>query len=117
MKAIDKLKNKLQLFNWEQENKNESIFGSITVPQIEKRINKDFYRLNNINIFISGKMGGTKNNPPFRYALIYQKGNIRPYKHKNFSELEYKKIFLTDKGLDGIVTKIIDNFDINLYEK
>ncbi len=113
MTALQKLKNKLPQFTWEQ--KDENIIGNITVPQISKRINKDLYRLNNIHVFISGKMGGTKDNPRFRYAMCYQGGTMRPYRHKIIQGAEYNKLFVSDKNLQGIVNQLVEQIDLNKY--
>lgn len=115
MKAIDKLRKYLPQFTWTQENSTSSIFGSITAPQVNKRINKDLYKLNNVYIFISSKMGGTPNNPPFRYAICYQKGEVRPYRCKNWCGAEYKKLFVSAKDLEGIVNELIEKVDLTQY--
>lgn len=116
MKAIDKLRKYLPQFTWEQENSTSSIFGTIIAPQVNKRINKDLYKLNNVYIFISSKMGGTElSGKPFRYAMCYQKGEMRPYKHKNWCGVEYKKLFVSAKDLEGIVNELIKKVDLTQY--
>ena len=115
MKAIDKLKKHFPQIKWSQENTHESIFGHISAPQIEKRINKDLYRLNDVIIFISSKMGGTVNNPPFRYAMVYQRGTHRPYRCKNWTGVEYNKLFVSGKDLNDIVDKLIKEIDLNKF--
>lgn len=115
MTILKQLQKKLPQFTWTQESKNDSIFGCITVPQIEKKINKDLYKLNNIIVFISSKMGGTKDNPNFRYAICYQKGEVRPYRCKNTFGAEYNKVFVSDKNLQKIVNQLIRKIDLNQY--
>jgi len=116
MTILKQLQTKLPQFTWTQENKHSSIFGSITVPQINKRINKDLHRLNNIYVFISSKMGGTPlSGKPFRYAMCYQKAEVRPYRCKNTYIKEYNKLFVSDKDAQSIVNKLIKQIDMNKY--
>ena len=115
MKAIDKLKKHLPQFDWTQENRASSLFGTITASQVNKRIGGDLYKLDNVYIFISSKMGGTPNNPPFRYAICYQKGTCRPYRHKNTFGVEFNKVFVSAKDLNGIVDELIKKVDLNRY--
>lgn len=116
MKTIDKLKKHLPQFTWEQETKNSNIVGKIIVPQVVKRINKDLYMLNNVYVFISGKMGGTElSGKPFRYAICYQKGEVRPYRCKNTHGVEYNKLFVSANNLDNIVNELIKKIDLTRY--
>jgi hypothetical protein len=116
MKAIDKLRKFLPQFEWSQENSTSSIFGCITAPQVQKRIHKDLYKLNNVYVFISSKMGGTElSGKPFRYAICYQKGEIRPYRCKNWGGAEFRKLFVSEKDLNSIVDKLIKEIDLTRY--
>jgi len=115
MKAINKLKKHLPQFTWTQENSTSNIFGVINAPLVEKRINNDLYKLDNVYVFISSKMGGTIDNPSFRYAMCYQKGKVRPYRHKNIHEVEFNKLFVSAKDLDSIVNELIKKVDLNRY--
>jgi hypothetical protein len=115
MKAIDKLRKYLPQFTWTQKNSTSSLFGAITAPQKQIRIGGDLYKLDNVYIFISSKMGGTPNNPPFRYAICYQKGTCRPYRHKNSFYVEFNKLFVSAKDLDSIVNELIKKVDLNRY--
>jgi len=115
MKILNQLETKLSQFEWKQENQKASIFGCINIPQINKRINKDLYRLNNIYVFISSKMGGTPDNPTFYYAMCYQKAEVRPYRCRNTFNVEYNKIFVSDKTLQGIVNQLVEKIDLKRY--
>ena len=115
MKAIDKLKKHLPQFEWSQDDKHSSIFGVITAPTTKKRISNDLYHLNNVYVFISSKMGGTPDNPPFRYAMCYQKGNVRPYRKKIWGGVEFNKVFVSGKDLDATINKLIESIDLNRY--
>jgi len=115
MKSIEKLRKSFPQFEWEQENDNSSIFGTFNLPQVETRINNDLYKLNNVHVFISSKMGGTINNPRFRYAMCYQYGTMRPYRCKNISGVEYNKLFVSGKTLTEVVNKLINQIDLNSY--
>jgi hypothetical protein len=115
MKAIDKLKKHLPQFMWTQETPISSIFGVITAPQVGKRINGTSYLLDNVYIFISSKMGGTPNNPPFRYALCYQRGKARGYRCKKWYGAEFNKTFTSAKDLNSIVDKLIKEVDLTRY--
>jgi hypothetical protein len=116
MKAIDKLRKFLPQFEWSQENSTSSIFGCITAPQVQKRINKDLYKLNNVQVFISSKMGGNElSGEPFRYAMCYQKGKMRPYRCKNWGGVEFRKLFVSEKDLNSIVDKLIKEIDLTRY--
>lgn len=116
MTNLQKLQKKLPQFTWKQENKHSSIFGVCKAPQIEKRINKDLYKLNNIYIFISSKMGGTElSGKPFRYAMCYQSGTIRPYRHKNFGGVEFGKLFVSGKDSKEIINELVNKVDMDKY--
>lgn len=116
MKAINKLKKHLPQFEWVQENSTSSIFGSLIAPQVQKRIGGDLYKLSNVHIFISSKMGGTElSGKPFRYAMCYQSGQVRPYRCKNWGEVEFNKLFVSDKNLDSIVNQLIKKVDLTRY--
>lgn len=115
MKAIDKLKKYLPQFEWSQENSTSSLFGAITNPQVNKRIGGDLYKLDNVYIFISSKMGGTPNNPPFRYAICYQKGTCKPYRKHNSFDVEFNKLFVSGKDLNEVVNKLIEQVNLNRF--
>jgi len=116
MKAIDKLKKNLPQFEWSQENSTSSIFGTLKAPQVQKRINSDLYKLSNVYIFISSKMGGTElSGKPFRYAMCYQNGEVRQYRCKNWGGVEFNKLFVSDKDLDSIVNQLIKKVDLTRY--
>jgi hypothetical protein len=116
MKAIDKLRKYLPQFEWKQETPTSSIFGVITAPTVGRRINGTSYLLDNVYIFISSKMGGTElSGKPFRYAMCYQSGKARAYRHKNWHGVEYNKLFVSDKDLNSIVDKLIKEVDLTRY--
>lgn len=115
MKALDFLQKNLPQFTWKQEAKNDSIFGYYPLKKVTKRINKNLYELIDIQIFISSKMGGQPNNPPFRYAMCYQSGRMRPYRCKNFSGVEYQKVFVSGKNLNETIKKLVKEIDMNKY--
>lgn len=115
MKAIDKLRKYLPQFTWTQENSTSSLFGAITTPQKQIRIGGDLYKLDNVYIFISGKMGGTPNNPPFRYAICYQKGTCKPYRKQNSFDIEFNKLFVSGKDLNEVVNKLIEQVNLNRF--
>jgi len=115
MTVLDLLKNKLPQFTWTQENKHSSIFGAMTNPTVTKRISNDLYKLDNVYVFISSKMGGTIDNPKFRYAKCYQNGIVRPYRCKNTHGVEFNKLFVSDKDLKGIVKQLINKIDMNKF--
>lgn len=117
MKAIEKLRKYLPQFQWKQETSTSSINGTITVPQVAWRINKNLYKLENVYIHISSKMGGTElSGKPFRYAICYQGGMERPYRCKNWCGVEYNKLFVSAKDLDSIVDKLIKEVDLTKYK-
>ncbi len=113
MTILNQLKAKLPQFTWTQ--KNSDIFGVITNATVTKRINKDLYKLDNIYVFISSKMGGTIDNPPFRYAKCYQHSIVRPYRCKNTHIVEFNKLFVSDKDLQGIVKQLITQIDMDKF--
>lgn len=115
MTILEQLKKKLPQFSWSQETKHSSIFGVISTPQTIKRINKDLYVLNNVYVFISSKMGGTPDNPPFRYAICYQKGEVRPYRCKNKHSVEYQKVFVSGKNAQKTINELIKSIDLSKY--
>ena len=117
MNILKQLQTELPQFTWTQQDGIEgSIFGTITVPLIEKRISKDLYKLTNINVYISGKMGGTElSGKPFRYAICYQKAEVRPYRCKRTFEAELNKLYVSDKNLQGIVNKLVEQIDMNKF--
>lgn len=116
MTILKLLQTKLPQFTWTQESKHSSIFGCITVPQIDKRIGGDLYKLNNVYVFISSKMGGTElSGAPFRYAMCYQKAEVRPYRCKNTFIAEFNKLFVSDKNALKVVNKLIKEIDMNKY--
>ena len=116
MTILKQLQTKLPQFTWSQENKHSSIFGCITQSQINKRINKDLYKLNNVYVFISSKMGGTElSGKPFRYAICYQKAEVRPYRNKNTFTAEFNKLFVSGKDAQNTIDKLIKQIDINKY--
>lgn len=116
MTNLQKLQKKLPQFTWTQENKHSSIFGVCKTPQTEKRINKDLYKLNNVYIFISSKMGGNElAGKPFRYALCYQKGEVRPYRHKYTHGVEFNKLFVSGKDSKDIINELVNKVDMGKY--
>lgn len=116
MKAIDKLRKYLPQFTWTQETPTSSLFGTITAPTVGKRINGTSYHLNNVYVFISSKMGGTElSGKPFRYAMCYQKGKARAYRCKNWHDVEFNKLFVSDKDLNSVVDKLIKEVDLHKY--
>lgn len=115
MKPIEKLRESLPQFEWTQETETSSIFGVIIAPTTYVRINKHLHILNNVNVFISSEMGGTKDNPKFHYGMCYQRGEVRPYRHKNFSGVEYNKLFVSAESFDSIIDKLINEIDLSKY--
>lgn len=115
MTALKQLQTQFPQFTWTQEHKHSTIFGNMTVPQLVKRINKDLYKLNNIQVFISSKMGGTKNNPPFRYAICSQRADARQYRCKQWYIEEFNKLFVSGVDLQDVVNKLVAQIDMNKY--
>lgn len=116
MTILQQLQTKLPQFTWTQENKHSSIFGCITVPQINKRIGGALHRLNNVNVFISSKMGGTPlSGKPFRYAICYQNAEVRPYRCKNTFNVEFNKLYVSDKDAQSIINKLFKQIDMTKY--
>lgn len=116
MTALKQLQTKFPQFTWTQEHKHDSIFGVMTVPQLVKRINKDLYKLNNIYVFISSKMGGTPlSGKPFRYAMCYQKADARQYRCKQWYIEEFNKLFVSGVDLQDTINKLVAQIDMNKY--
>lgn len=116
MTALKQLQAKFPQFTWTQENKRSDISGNMNVPQLEKRINKDLYQLSNIRVFISSKMGGTPlSGKPFRYAMCYQSGRVRPYRCKNTFGVEFNKVFVSGVDLQDTINKLTAQIDMNNY--
>jgi hypothetical protein len=113
MTAIEYLQKKLPQFTWTKSSDN--IIGRYGVKKTTKRINKDLYELIDVVVFISGKMGGTPNNPPFRYAMCWQGGRMRPYRRKTFHGVEYQKIFVSGKNLNETIKKLVKEIDMDKY--
>lgn len=112
MKKLKQLQAKLPLFTWTESDGN--FFGTINQSLIIKRINKDIYKLSNVNIFISSQMY-PKTDRDFRYAICYQRAEQRPYRCKNWSGFEYARIFVSAKDLEGIIVELVKNIDMNKF--
>jgi hypothetical protein len=116
MTILKQLETKLPQFRWTQESKHSSIFGVLQVPKVTKRINKDLYELHNVYVYISSKMGGTElSGKPFRYAMCYQIGKVRPYRCKNWGGVEYNKVFVSGKDAQATINELIKKIDMSKY--
>jgi len=114
MTAIEYLQKKLPQFTWNKSDDND-IIGRCGVKKTTRRINKDLYELTDVVVFISSKMGGTPDNPPFRYAMCWQSGRMRPYRRKSFDGAEYQKIFVSGKNLNETIKNLVKEIDMDKY--
>lgn len=114
-KQIERLQKKFPQFTFREKSDIGSYYASV-LPEssIEKRIANNLFIFGGVSIFISGDMyKGTPRN--FIYAICYQKASVRPYRKKNFFDVEFNKVYVSGKTLREVVTKLIEQIDMSKY--
>ena len=114
MTILKQLQTKLPQFSWTYDKDFGSYFGSIIVNTIEKRINNDLYQFGCIYCYISSRMYGSSERS-FIYATCSQKAQVRLYRKKMFFAKDTNKICITDKKIQGVIDKFVEQIDVNKF--
>jgi len=90
--------------------KTQSIYGTVNIDQITKRINKDLYLFGGLNLFISTELyKGTDKS--FFYAILSQDAQVRQYKKQKFVKEEFSKTFVSGKTVKQVIDKLKEKTD------
>jgi len=109
---LEQLRKAFPLFSWTKSS--GSYHGVITVPAINRIIDKDRHTFSDVRVFISFQMNPS-NSEPFVYLTVHQYDTITRFRCRNSYTNESGKLYASAPDHEQIISKLKKEIDMSKY--